>query len=116
MAPLRDEGILIMGSGLSVHNMKAFFADPGSDSGAKLVAAMKEFDVWLNAVCTSRKGPDRNAQLTLWDKAPSGKQAHPREEHLIPLLVVAGAAADSHGVSLPSSVGSLPMSSFLFGG
>ncbi len=92
IAPLRSEGVLIVGSGLSYHNMNAFgTARSGPDSAA--------FDDWLTAACTA--DPDqRRRELAHWTAAPAARAAHPREEHLLPLMVVAGAAAGEPGVAL----------------
>ncbi len=98
LAPLRDEGVLIIGSGMSYHNMRTMMAhlrdcatnrlpDPGS----------QRFDDWLTEV-VSKAAPDLLvAALGAWDKAPAARDAHPREEHLLPLHVVAGAAGDDSG-------------------
>lgn len=87
LAPLRDEGILIAGSGMSYHNLRSFFAvgsNPASD----------RFDSWLTSAVTSE---DAAQKLLEWRKAPSAREAHPREEHLIPLMVAAGAAEHDRG-------------------
>lgn len=85
LAPLRDEGVLIVGSGMSFHNMRAY-GDPRATEPSAL------FDRWLtDAVATT--GPEREAALSGWREAPAGAYSHPREEHLIPLMVAAGAAA-----------------------
>jgi len=78
LAPLRDEGVLIVGSGMSWHNMRGF--------SPAYTAASAEFDAWLGQAV---KDP---AELARWAQAPNGRLAHPREEHLAPIFVVAGAA------------------------
>jgi aromatic ring-opening dioxygenase catalytic subunit (LigB family) len=91
LAPLRDEGVLIVGSGMSYHNLRSFFADePGSNHAAE------SFDRWLNDVVTA---PDDRRQegLTSWRVAPGARAAHPTPEHLLPLMVAAGAAAGAAG-------------------
>jgi len=92
LAPLRDEGVLIVGSGMSFHNLRAIFGrDPASAKQADT------FDAWLGNAVTSDQAT-RDARLTEWAKAPSARACHPREEHLLPLMVVAGAAGDDRGV------------------
>lgn len=89
LAALRDEGVLIVGSGMSYHNMRGF----GHESSR---AASLAFDEWLNeTVAMSREG--RDARLTAWSSAPSARECHPREEHLLPLMVIAGAAEGDRG-------------------
>lgn len=86
---LTHENILVIGSGFSFHNMRAFSwqgadtPDPANDA----------FQDWLIEVCT---GPlsqeEREQRLVEWQKAPSARYCHPREEHLLPLHVCAGMA------------------------
>ncbi|MFO0676974.1 MAG: class III extradiol ring-cleavage dioxygenase [Polyangiaceae bacterium] len=89
IAPLRDEGVFILGSGMSFHNLRAF-RDP------RAFGISKEFDDWLHDTAV-REAADRDARLTAWASAPSARMAHPREEHLIPLMVIAGAAGADRG-------------------
>jgi aromatic ring-opening dioxygenase catalytic subunit (LigB family) len=86
LAPLRDRGIFIIGSGMTFHNLRAF-GDP------RAAAYAEAFDEWLQAVM-QRAPADRARGLTEWSSAPAARIAHPREEHLIPLMVAAGAAGD----------------------
>jgi len=79
---LRDEGVLIVGSGMSWHNMRGF-----SPAFTERSAA---FDRWLEGAVTDPAG--RDAALASWEYAPHAREAHPREEHLLPLMVAAGAA------------------------
>jgi aromatic ring-opening dioxygenase catalytic subunit (LigB family) len=89
LAPLRDEGVLILGSGMSYHNMRGFGTMPARQ--ASLL-----FDNWLKEAVTA--DPATRAQrLAAWDSAPGARHAHPREEHLLPLMVVSGAAGDDVG-------------------
>jgi aromatic ring-opening dioxygenase catalytic subunit (LigB family) len=85
LAPLRDEGVLIVGSGMSYHNMQGF--------GGRGRVVSEAFDRWLAAV-VQRSGRERESLLAQWERAPSAREAHPREEHLAPLFVIAGAAGD----------------------
>lgn len=83
LAPLREEGVLIIGSGLSYHNLRRF------DPGAKMPS--KQFDDWLQQVLL-KTGSERTDALCDWASAPMARFAHPREDHLIPLMVAVGAA------------------------
>ena len=89
LAPLRDEGVLIVGTGMSFHNMRAF--GPGA------AAPSKQFDTWLSAAVTAPSALARNDALTAWERAPAARASHPREEHLLPLMVAAGAAGTDLG-------------------
>jgi aromatic ring-opening dioxygenase catalytic subunit (LigB family) len=97
LAPLRDHGVFIVGSGMSYHNMRAFMTL--MRGGPAPVEPSKAFDDWL-AQTASLSGEERKARLLKWESAPAARSCHPREEHLIPLHVVAGAA---HG-----DVGTVP--------
>jgi aromatic ring-opening dioxygenase catalytic subunit (LigB family) len=90
LAPLRDEGVLIVGSGMTYHNLPAMFSGRG-DPEAKV------FDDWLTAAVENPDADQRDQALTHWAAAPGGRAAHPREEHLIPLMVAAGAAGGDRG-------------------
>lgn len=89
LQPLREEGVFIVGSGMSYHNMRGFMtAMRGSPEPGP---ASKAFDDWL-AESMALEASARETRLAEWEKAPSARACHPREEHLIPLHVVAGAA------------------------
>ncbi len=90
LAPLRDEGVFIVGSGMSYHNLRAF------GPAARPVA--EAFDGWLRET-TALEPAERDRRLERWATAPSARQAHPREEHLLPLMVVAGAAGHDRGAT-----------------
>jgi aromatic ring-opening dioxygenase catalytic subunit (LigB family) len=89
LAPLRDEGVLIIASGMSFHNLRGYFR-PETPEHARA------FDAWLTSAIESL-APDRDAQLTHWRDAPYAAYAHPREEHLIPLMVAAGTGGEAAG-------------------
>jgi aromatic ring-opening dioxygenase catalytic subunit (LigB family) len=91
LAPLRDEGVFILGSGMTFHNMRAF-GDPRG------TAASEAFDAWLHETM-ALDAEARDRRLAQWSSAPSARMAHPREEHLLPLMVVAGAAGADPGVT-----------------
>jgi len=84
LEPLRDEGVFIVASGMTFHNLRAFF-NPDAN------AVSEAFDAWLRDTM-SREPAARDLRLTHWTTAPGARVAHPREEHLIPLMVAAGAA------------------------
>lgn len=90
LAPLRDEGVLIVGSGNSYHNLRQFFDPRG-------VAPAEAFDRWLTKTVTDPDPEARDHGLTAWDKAPGALECHPRAEHLLPLMVAAGAAGTDPG-------------------
>ena len=89
LAPLRDEGVLIVGSGMSFHNNRALFADD-----PRVMEAAAAFDGWLAEAVTEPDPAARNERLTDWETAPYARFCHPREEHLLPLMVAAGAASE----------------------
>jgi aromatic ring-opening dioxygenase catalytic subunit (LigB family) len=110
LAPLREEGVLILGSGLSYHNLRQF------DARARVPS--REFDEWLTAAVCGARSEERNRLLRDWQRAPSARTAHPREDHLIPLMVAAGAAEREAGVRIyheDAFMGGLTVSSFRFG-
>lgn len=109
LAPLRDEGIVIIGSGSSYHDLQNW--GPGA------VEPAATFDKWLNSTL-SAQDDERWARLVSWEDAPAARQAHPREDHLLPLMVAVGAAKNEPGVSVFSQsdfMGSITLSSFRFG-
>lgn len=86
---LKHENILVIGSGFSFHNMRAFSweskaePDPGNDA----------FQNWLIETCTGDlTSAEREQRLVDWSKAPAARYCHPREEHLLPLHVCQGMA------------------------
>lgn len=89
LAPLRDEGVLIVGSGMSYHNMRGFMSGAGR-------SASERFDAWL-ADAVEKEPSARSEALSKWSSAPAARESHPREEHLLPLMVAAGAAGDDLG-------------------
>lgn len=108
LAPLRDEGVFLVGSGMTYHNMRGFF-----DGRSGPVA--EQFDAWLRHA-TTRGATERDRLLTEWSKAPAARQAHPREEHLLPLMVMAGAAgADVGTVAWNGTFAGLRLSAYHFG-
>ncbi len=110
LAPLRDEGILILGSGMSFHNMRGY-GDP------RFGPISDQFDAWLTAAVQAEAG-ERQRLLVDWAQAPAARLSHPprAEEHLLPLMVVAGAAPDQPGQRVFSDrVMETTLSAFRFG-
>jgi aromatic ring-opening dioxygenase catalytic subunit (LigB family) len=109
LAPLRDEGVFFVGSGSSYHNMRGF----GQPSSLK---ASQVFDDWLAQAVTQAPAA-REASLVRWAEAPAARECHPREEHLLPLHVMAGAGyADEASIPLRCETLGVRVSSVQFGG
>jgi aromatic ring-opening dioxygenase catalytic subunit (LigB family) len=98
LSPLRDEGVLIIGSGMSYHNMRTLMGSMrGGANGRGPDPGSERFDNWLEEALTGKTPEARIAALSAWDKAPAARDAHPREEHLLPLHVAVGAAGGDPG-------------------
>ncbi|MEY4748359.1 MAG: hypothetical protein RIQ60_573 [Pseudomonadota bacterium] len=101
LAPLRDEGVLIVGAGMSYHNLRDF---------AAAAPASHAFHDWLDQAVQGDHA-QRGERLAAWDRAPGGRASHPREEHLIPLMIASGAGSDAPGRTIwrgsvgPSALG-----------
>jgi 4,5-DOPA dioxygenase extradiol len=87
---LQQENVLVIGSGFSFHNMRAFF----SPDTAETTAMNGAFQQWLQDTCanTSISEQEREKRLVNWATAPFARYCHPREEHLLPLHVCYGMA------------------------
>ena len=90
---LGDESLLLIGSGFSFHNMKAFFAAETDESRS----ANQSFERWLLDTCSDKEISEeqRGQRLADWEAAPFARYCHPREEHLLPLHVCYGYAASA---------------------
>jgi aromatic ring-opening dioxygenase catalytic subunit (LigB family) len=110
LAPLRDQGVLIVGSGMSYHNMGDFRMNTHM-----LDPASVQFDGWLTQT-VSAEPTDREEKLAHWAEAPGARKSHPREEHLLPMMIAAGAADGDKGQRVFNDVvwGKV-LSSFQFG-
>lgn len=109
LVPLRDEGVLIIGSGMSYHNLRSLFSPGGAD-------AAERFDAWLEAAATAPAPAARNRSLTQWATAPGAREAHPEPEHLMPLMVAAGAAAADRGYrNYRDRIAGKPFAGYRFG-
>jgi len=107
---LRQEGVLIIGSGMSFHNMRGY-------GDAKFTAPSERFDDWLTDIVAA-DAETRWSALANWSKAPYATASHPlgAEEHLLPLMVAAGAAGNDKGDKIYSEqVLKTQLSAFQFG-
>lgn len=110
LAALRAEGVLIIGSGMSFHNMRGY-------GDARYSAPSQAFDDWLTEAVQAEPA-QRNAALSQWAQAPFAHHCHPagHEEHLIPLMVAAGAAGLDRGRKVyTQQVMKTQLSAFRFG-
>jgi aromatic ring-opening dioxygenase catalytic subunit (LigB family) len=110
LAPLRDEDVLVVGSGLSYHNLRAF--------GPAARAPSAAFDAWLESTLSMSDAAARSATLADWERAPAARLAHPREEHLLPLMVALGAAGQEVATRVyheSDFFGGITVSSYRFG-
>jgi aromatic ring-opening dioxygenase catalytic subunit (LigB family) len=106
---LRTEGVLIVGSGQSYHNMRGFMG-----AGGRADPAGEAFDAWLREAMID--GATRDRALIDWEQAPGARQSQPHEDHLLPLMVAAGAASGEPGETVfhGHALGK-PISGFRFG-
>ena len=110
LAPLRDDGVVIIGSGSSFHNLAL--------RGPAAIEPSRRFDDWLQQALLKSSISERRERVASWLLAPDARIAHPREDHLIPLMVALG-AADEEPASLiyhqDDFLGGWALSSFRFG-
>lgn len=106
LEPLRDDNVAIIGSGLSTHDLR--FAVTASQA--------EDFHEWLNDTMALDVHARADALLG-WSAAPGGRACHPREEHLLPLMVAAGAGGDDPVRPFAAvELFGLPATGFVFGG
>lgn len=112
LSPLRDQGILILGSGASFHNLPVLMRNPRS---AREIS--QQFDQWLQETLIESAPQNRHQRLLNWVQAPGARVAHPSEDHLIPLMVALGAAESEKAecVYHEKMMGEVSVSSFRFG-
>lgn len=91
LQPLREQGVVIMGSGASYHNLRLM--------GAEGAVPSVQFDGWLENALLNTSYSERIAQMLHWDQAPGARIAHAREDHLVPLFVALGASTASDAVT-----------------
>jgi len=107
---LRDQDVLMIGSGMSFHNMRAY-------GNPQFGPVSDAFDDWLTHAVES-ESQERYRLLANWEQAPGARQCHPprAEEHLIPLMMVAGAADHDAGRKVFSDrVMETTLAAFTFG-
>jgi aromatic ring-opening dioxygenase catalytic subunit (LigB family) len=110
LAPLRDDGVVIIGSGSSFHNLAL--------RGPAAREPSRRFDDWLQQTLLQSAACERRKRVVNWMLAPEARIAHPREDHLIPLMVALGAAEEEPAELVfhqDDFLGGWVMSSFRFG-
>lgn len=110
LASLREQGVLIIASGLSFHNMRMFNAQGTQPS--------RDFDAWLQETMTELSGEQRAERLRQWEQAPAARICHQYEDHLIPLMVAVGAAYEDPAQAVyhdQAALGSVTAASFKLG-
>eukprot|EP00667_Euglena_gracilis_P017108 EG_transcript_17986 len=108
ISTLRDEGVLILGSGMTYHNMRGFM------SRSVNVPLATQFLQWLIQACCSDEAT-RVQALKAWASAPGARDSQPHEDHLVPLFVCAGAAGADRGRSVfPARMLGAPTTGFQF--
>jgi 4,5-DOPA dioxygenase extradiol len=111
LAPLRDEGVLVIGSGHATHNLRDWMSNPRRDEPLRYA---EQFAAWLKSRLETH---DETALLGYRETAPDAVRAHPSEEHFLPLLVAWGAAgtdARAERVVQGFAAGALAMDSYRF--
>lgn len=111
LAPLRDEGVLIIGSGLTYHNLRDMRRTAGAEPSRK-------FDDGLQQTLVHSAPEERVRRLEHWEEAFMARAAHPQEDHLIPLMVALGAADHEPAATVYHQAdlfGAITASSFRFG-
>lgn len=110
LAPLRDEGVAIIGSGFSFHNLRMF--------GPAAAEPSKIFEQWLTRTVTTQDPSERTEAMLDWYDAPAARTSHPSADHLIPLMVALGAAESERGERIyheSAFMGSVTSASYRFG-
>lgn len=112
LTALRKESVLIIGSGFSFHNLKAFFSPKTNE----LQTLNDSFQQWLVDTCSNREisEAEREQRLVNWQKAPAARICHPREEHLLPLHVCYGATGSAAKQAFRFEIMGINASAFLW--
>lgn len=109
LKPLRDEGVLIVGSGLSWHNLRML--------GPSARVPSRQFGTWLDEALEAPPA-ERTRRLQEWERAPAARIAHPQEDHFVPLMVAVGAAEDERATRVyheDAFMGGVTAASYRFG-
>ncbi len=91
LRPLRDEGVLVIGSGGATHNLRAYFHAPERGHDAPPLEWVEAFNEWTAGAVASRRFDDMQHYA---ERAPYAQQNHPTPEHFLPLFTTLGAAFD----------------------
>ncbi|KAJ2506258.1 hypothetical protein GGI11_006727 [Coemansia sp. RSA 2049] len=91
LAPLRDQGVVIVGSGMAVHNLRDLFGS-GPSSGGAIRPYVKPFDMEVDRAVIESAPDARRAAMVALASSDNLRKAHPTLEHLLPLHVAVGAA------------------------
>ncbi|MFC1664175.1 DODA-type extradiol aromatic ring-opening family dioxygenase [Pseudomonadota bacterium] len=112
LSALREENILVIGSGFSFHNLRAFRANAENLAHDKNDA----FEYWLIDTCTSENisSDERNRRLADWEEAPHARYCQPREEHLLPLHVCCGMSNSAAKLVFEDKIMGAKASAFLW--
>jgi len=100
LAPLREQGVFILGSGGMVHNLRAV-----SWEGGPVPGWSADFDAWI----VERLAAGDAESIVAFERHPLARYAHPRTEHFLPMLAALGAAGEDIGAV------SYPVEGFEFG-
>ena len=109
LSSLSQKNVLVIGSGFSFHNIRAFFAAETAESRELNQA----FEAWLAATCGGAdcSEQERAQRLLYWSDAPGARYCHPREEHLLPLHVCYGVVqapcSERFGLSIMNKASSM---------
>jgi len=114
LAPLQDEGVLLLASGSLTHNLRLLFGGTRPAEDAAEIAESRAFRDWVAARVASG---DREALLDYRAKAPHAALMHPTDEHWLPFYIAAGAGGLAGARRLHDDVtyGSLAMDAYAFG-
>ncbi len=112
LSALCKENILILGSGFSFHNLRAFLFNSGEGPDSK----NEVFDQWLIDTCTNSvlSSEEREKRLISWSNAPFARYCHPREDHLLPLHVCCGLSRSPAKLVFDDKIMGKKVSAFLW--